>query len=389
MSERTLVASATNLLARGFLVVPTDRVGRDKAPVNALFAVARAIHRVMAFKTPARAVAVIDANASANKAWPAILQQQLAPLPELLRALGLHVVVAPDEIQMVASYARAALDAGDDVIIAGVDKRYAQLVSDRLWWYDANKDVRYTPDIVKKRFNVPPEQVAEWLALVGDDDQMPGIKGIGAKGATTLLETHGSVANALGELDKVEKRLSKALSAAGDDLTRELARGRLDAPRALPVKLDELTFVPPNIKARNELYDKLGFTELLTADGEAFAVEICESASDLEAALPKLRTSDAANPIAIHPLMEDAEPEATIAGVALSNGAASFYVPFGSPALDGARQDLARRRVDPEGRTQPRRDGGRASTRRHRSRRHRLRHRVRLSPRASEQLGAA
>ena len=52
MPGRTLVASASNLLFRGYFVVPTDRRSRDGAPVNALFAVARAIHRAMAFKTP-------------------------------------------------------------------------------------------------------------------------------------------------------------------------------------------------------------------------------------------------------------------------------------------------------------------------------------------------
>ena len=57
MSERTLVASATNLLVRGFQVVPTDRKAPDGLVVNALFAVARAILRGLAFKLPARAIA--------------------------------------------------------------------------------------------------------------------------------------------------------------------------------------------------------------------------------------------------------------------------------------------------------------------------------------------
>jgi len=139
MGDRTLVVSAGNVLARGFLVVPTDRRSPDGEPVNALFAVARAIHRVLAFKAPSRAVAVIDADA-ASAAWPALLAAQLAPLPGLLETLGIRVARAPGEVHVAASYARAALDAGDDVIVVGVDKRFAQLVTDRLWWYDANKD---------------------------------------------------------------------------------------------------------------------------------------------------------------------------------------------------------------------------------------------------------
>ena len=253
MSGRTLLCAATNLLAKTFLVVPTDRKSRDGAPVNALFGAARALHRALLFKLPARAVAVVDA-APNDGAWPDILKQQLAGLDEVLRALGFHVVKAPEEHQLVASYTRAALDAGDDVMIVGVDKRFAQLVSDRVWWYDANKDVRYTPEIVEKRFTVPPPRVGEWLALVGDDsgnDVLPGVKGIGAKGATQLVLSQGSVEQALENLGAVEKRVAKALEAARTEVPRELARGRLDTTRSLPVAVDapDLAYVPPDPKA--------------------------------------------------------------------------------------------------------------------------------------------
>ncbi|MEI9885802.1 MAG: DNA polymerase [Rhizomicrobium sp.] len=335
MASRTLVASATNLLARGFLVVPTDRKGRDGAPVNALFAVARALHRAIAIRSPTRAVAVIESNPH-DARWPAILAAQLPQLPELLRTLGVHVVEAPDEAAVVASYAAAALDAGDDVIIVGVDKRYAQLVDDRVWWYDANKDVRYTTEIVQKRFTVPPASVAEWLALVGDDsgnEVLPGVKGIGAKGATTLIESHGTIAAAMEKLETIEGRLGKALKASKDDVLRELGRARLDRSRALPVSHDApaLAYVVPDPKTLNALYERLGFSELLVADGGSIRAEACEAKGD---ALAALATLGKQHPVAIHALMEDPAPvRAQIAGIALANGdGATYYVPAGSAA---------------------------------------------------------
>jgi DNA polymerase I len=316
MPDRTLVASATNLLSRGFLVVPTDRRSRDGEPVNALFAVARAIHRVMAFKVPARAVAVIEANPG-RAGWPPLLVQQLAPLRGLCEALGLVVVEAPDEVHVVASYAQAALADGHDAIVVGVDKRFAQLVSDRLWWYDANKDARYTPEIVQKRFTVPPGKVAEWLALVGDEDALPGIKGIGAKGATTLIEAHGSVDGALAAIDSITGRLGNALRASRDEVPRELERARLDTQRPLPVPLDALAYTPPAAGPLNELYDRLGFAELLSHDGAAIHAEVCETTGELGAALARF----GGGPIAIHALLEDPAPIHTaLAGIALSPG---------------------------------------------------------------------
>jgi DNA polymerase I len=345
MPDRTLVASATNLLARGYLVVPTDRRSRTGEPVNALFAVARAIHRVLAFKLPARAVAVIDAGAP-RPGWPPLLQQQVAGLPALLAALGLRAIVTDDEPNLVAAYARAALDDGGDAIIVGADKRYAQLVSDRLWWYDANKDARYTSEIVQKRFTVPPARVAEWLGMVGDDDALPGVKGIGAKGATTLIETYGSVEAALAVADSITGRLGNVLRAARDDIPRELARARLDANPALPIALDELAYAPPAAAALNELYDRLGFAELLMPlglDGGSIEVEVCETADQLHAGLAALGDG----PVALHALLEDPAPvRSELAGVALSTGhGQAIHVPCASAAWPALAAWLADERI--------------------------------------------
>lgn len=335
MSGRTMIVAATNVLAQGYLVVPTDRRSRTGDPVNGLFALARAIQRVLAFKRPVRAVAVVEADLDLAT-WPPLLHSQLALLPELLETLGVPVVRAPDEASTVAAYTRAALAAGDDVIIVGVDKRYAQLVSDRVWWYDANKDARYTPEIVRKRFAVGPEHVAEWLALVGDDTGpgLPGVAGIGAKGATTLLETYGSVAGAVAQLASIKGRPGTALRAAQPTLDATLARARLDGTVALPAPLDELAFRPPAATPLNALYDRLGFAELLAVGDEVTPTDVITKPDDLVAHLATV----AGRTVALHLLVGDPAPvRGALAGVALravaSDGtSAAVYVPVDSAA---------------------------------------------------------
>lgn len=332
MADRTLVASATNLLSRGYLIVPTDRRSRAGDPVNALFAVARGILRAIDFKIPARAVAVIDRGAPGPD-WPPLLAAQLPALPDLVRALGVRAVEADDEVRTVAAYARAALDAGDDVVVVGVDKRYAQLVSDRLWWYDANKDARYTPEMVHKRFGVPPAQIAQWLGLVGDDDALPGVAGIGAKGATALLADHGSVEQALAAIDGIRGRTGNALRAAGPETIRtELARARLDGDPPLPVPLRDARYRPPATEALNEVFERLGFVEFLAAaDQTKVEVAVCETADQVVAELARLGD----RPVAIQPAIEDG---GALAGLALSSGdGAAVYLPFAGVGrcLDG------------------------------------------------------
>jgi DNA polymerase I len=328
MSERTLVVSATNLLARGFLVVPTDRRSPSGAPVNGLYAVARAVLHVLPWKLPARAVAIVDRS---GREWPDLLAPQLEALPGLLRALGLTVVEAEGEPHLVAAYTRAAVAAGDDAVIVGMDKRYAQLVTESVWWYDANKDARYTPEIVSKRFGVPPSRAGDWLALVGDDDQVPGVSGIGAKGATTLLATHPSIEAALEHLDALDNRMRKALDAARAELPEHLARARLDGARALPRPLADCAFTPPDPSALNAQLDALGFVELLVGASAATRVTPCAAPPDVAAALSALT---GATP-SIHALLEDQDGEGreAVGGVALSAGnGEAWYVPATSAA---------------------------------------------------------
>jgi DNA polymerase-1 len=260
-----------------------------------------------------------------------------------LRALGLQVVVTADELDVVASYATAAREAGDDVLVVGVDKRYAQLVGDRVSWYDANKDVRYTPEIVEKRFNVPPDKVAAWLGMVGDDDQLPGVQGVGAKGATTLVETYGSIEAALEVATTMEGRLGKVLRAAEPDIPRELARARLDVRRPLPMPLDSLGWTPPSPAVINALYERLAFAELLVTTERAIRTEVVRLAEDVGPMLAGLGSG----PVTMHALLEDPEPVVSeIAGVGLSNGSGdAFYVPVASaawPSLVAWLEDASR-----------------------------------------------
>jgi DNA polymerase-1 len=327
MSDRTLLVSATNLLARGFLTVPTDRRSRSGAPVNGLYAVASAVLHVVGWKQPARAVAIVDRG---SRPWPELLVPQLDELSGLLRVLGLRVVETTAEMQLVGSYTRAALAAGDDVVIVGMDKRYAQLVSDRVWWYDANKATRYTPEVVRKRFTVPPEQVGDWLALVGDDDQVPGVAGIGAKGATGILTAHASVEAALEHLDTLDTRARKALDAARADLPAHLERARLRTELALPVPLADCGYVAPTASSLNAALDGLGFVELLASTAQDSQVERCETAEALTARLTAL----AGGTVAIHALLDEPEPgRETVHGIGLSRGdARAVFVPVASPA---------------------------------------------------------
>jgi DNA polymerase I len=323
MATRVLLVDGTHLLMRGYAATSPGRSSDTGMPTNALFALIRALNSAIGFKQPDLAIAVLDA-AALPADWSEDLRAQAEALPDILVGHGLQVTRSAEPEHAIAGYVRTALAEGHDAVIVGSDKRLAQLVGPNVWWYDAYKDVRYTPELVRKRFEVGPAQVADWLALVGDDDRLPGVKGIGKKGATTLIAEHGSVRRALAKVDDIGGRTGKALRAAGDSILVELDRAALDPAMPLPMPLSDAEFRAPDPSALQERYRKLSFWEMLSADGDATEVVVCNDLEQLDALL----ASD--GPIALEVVTGDPTPvRGTLTGLALSAGdGRAVYLPF-------------------------------------------------------------
>jgi DNA polymerase-1 len=299
------------------------RTARDGSASHVRFAITRALLQAISFKTPSLSVAVFDAEVPELE--PA-LRAELDALPELFAAHGLKQVVAKRPEHVVASYTQSALEAGYDVVVVGSDKRLAQLVGDHTWWYDAYKDVRYTAELVRKRFDVGPAQVADWLALVGDEDVLPGVKGVGKKSATQLVATYGAIERALEDVAAIDGRLGNSLRAAGADVRRELERARLERKLPLPKPLSELAYDEPAATALHAHYVALGFLELLSA-GESTTsdVQLCSDDAAVVAALARFDSA----PIAVYALAEDPSlVRGELAGIALVQGERAVYVPL-------------------------------------------------------------
>ena len=170
---------------------------------------------------------------------------------------------------IIASYALAALKGGFDVTIVSSDKDLMQLVQPGLDLYDTMKNCRINRAEVVEKFGVPPEQVGDVLALMGDSvDNVPGVRGIGPKGAAELIQQFGSVDALLGRLDEVKRpklREMLATHAADARLSRELVRLKDDMPLAEP--LDALTLRPPPPAPLAKFLAKHGFRALLAKLG--------------------------------------------------------------------------------------------------------------------------
>ena len=207
----------------------------------------------------------IDPNYKANRPTPPEdLLKQLPVAIEWIKKMGFKSIEVPgyEADDIIATIAEDAKKKGIKVQIVSSDKDLYQLIDDdKVLVYDPMKKIKINEDECIKKFGVKPSQIVDYLALVGDSsDNIPGVKGIGPKGARTLLKEFGSLENIYNHLDKVaNKRTKKLLEDSRDNafLSYKLASLYYDIVKE--IKYDEFTFPKNNpilnIKDELQRYD--------------------------------------------------------------------------------------------------------------------------------------
>jgi DNA polymerase-1 len=298
--KKTLaLLDASGYLYRAFHAI-RPLTAPDGRPTNATFGFATMLRKLLSLRRP-EAVAVcfdrpektfrheMDPEYKATRsAMPDELVPQVADVKALCRAMGLAVVEAPgfEADDLIGTLAGKGARAGLAVEVVSADKDLFQLVRERevSVWHPVHERL-LGADGVKELFGAPPERVTDVLGLMGDaSDNIPGVKGIGEKGARELVASFGSLEEIYAHLGELKGKRREALEAGKEDAfrSRELATVRRDAPAPGGESAESLlgTFaVPPETPegtaALAAFYGELGFSrlrkELLDAAGPAVA----------------------------------------------------------------------------------------------------------------------
>ncbi|YBV95658.1 DNA polymerase I [Phyllobacteriaceae bacterium JZ32] len=244
---------------------------------------------------------------------------------------------------LIATYARLAVEAGGDVTIISSDKDLMQLVNHKVSMYDGMKDKQISiPEVIEK-WGVPPEKMIDLQALTGDStDNIPGIPGIGPKTAAQLLEEYGDLDTLLARASEIkqQKRRENIIAFADQArLSRQLVTLKNDTP--IDLGLDALVLEPQDGPRLIGFLKAMEFTSLTRRVAETTGTD----AAEIEPVPVETEWGAAAHGPDLDKGEADGSAEATTAEVAGGSVAASVpTVSSEAAALTPAA--LAKSRVD-------------------------------------------
>ena len=303
-TPKLLLVDGSSYLYRAFHALP-PLVNSQGVPTGAVLGVLNMLTKLIKEEVPTRIAVVFDAPGRTFRddlfdqykahrpPMPDDLRSQLQPLLEAVEAMGLPLlrITGVEADDVIGTLARQAAELGHGVLISTGDKDMAQLVDARIGLVNTMSNTRLDRDGVKAKFDVFPEQIIDYLALVGDSsDNIPGVSGVGPKTAAKWLNQYqtldGLIANAAAVGGKVGENLR------GELPTLELSRKLATIHTAVPLTLGPDDLIPgaPDLARLRELYTRLELRSLLRA------LEGANTPASLESAPPAAANSAAAAP---------------------------------------------------------------------------------------------
>ena len=194
---------------------------------------------------------------------PMELREQLSPLKEICNAMGMPVIEVPgvEADDVIATLAIEGSNKGMPVVISSLDKALMQLVKDPMviMMNTMNKQI-YNEAGVEKKFGVKPDQIIDYLALVGDSsDNIPGVSKVGPKTAAKWLNEFNNIEGIVKNAESFTGVVGNNLRDSIQDLDRNIELVRLKKDVDIKVTLEELLNAEENTEELNKLFVSLEF----------------------------------------------------------------------------------------------------------------------------------
>ncbi|PWW05423.1 DNA polymerase I [Mangrovibacter plantisponsor] len=275
-----ILVDGSSYLYRAYHAFPplTNSAGE---PTGAMYGVLNMLRSLLLQFNPSHAAVVFDAKGktfrdelfenykSHRPPMPDDLRVQIAPLHEMVRAMGLPLLVIPgvEADDVIGTLAKQANDAGQPVLISTGDKDMAQLVTPGVTLINTMTNTVLGPEEVQQKYGVPPELIIDFLALMGDSsDNIPGVPGVGEKTAQALLQGLGGLTTLYANPEKIAGLSFRGAKTMADKLENNKEMAWLSYKLAtiktdveLELAYNELDVKPPENEALLSLFSQYEF----------------------------------------------------------------------------------------------------------------------------------
>lgn len=273
MKKPLVLIDGTSYLYRAFHALPPLSNSRGE-PTGAVYGVINMLRKLIKDTHPEYIVVVFDAKGKTFReelytdykahrpTMPDDLQRQIEPLYAIVRSLGLPLIIHPgvEADDVIGTLATEAIQQELPVLISTGDKDFAQLVSDKITLVNTMTNTRLDRQGVIDKFGVTPEQITDYLSLIGDTvDNVPGIPNVGPKTAKKWLNQYGNLESLIKNANEIKGKVGENLKAHLDKLplSRQLVTIKKDV--GLEFDLEKFRPSPPDNTALLDWYKKLEF----------------------------------------------------------------------------------------------------------------------------------
>ncbi|MFV2090869.1 MAG: DNA polymerase, partial [Pseudomonadales bacterium] len=213
---------------------------------------------------------------------PDDLRQQIEPIHAIIQAMGLPLLVVPDveADDVIGTLACEATAMKRDTVVSTGDKDMAQLVTDHVSLVNTMTETTMDRDGVVEKFGVTPEQIVDYLALMGDTvDNIPGVPKVGPKTAAKWLTEHGSLDAIIANAESFKGKIGENLRASLAQLPLSRALTQIKCDVGLEVGIGELIPGVQDEAALLELFERFEFKSWLRELAASDATDSAESSA--------------------------------------------------------------------------------------------------------------
>jgi DNA polymerase I len=272
-----ILIDGSSYLYRAFHALPPLLSSKGE-PTGAIYGVVNMLRKLIADFAPSHIAIIFDSKKKsfrheiyqaykANRPkMPDDLIAQVEPLHEIIRAMGLPIVVIDgvEADDVIGTLAAAAERQNFDTLIITGDKDMAQIVDNHIKLLNTMTMEALDAKAVQNKFGVPPERITDYLALVGDaSDNVPGVPGVGPKTAAKWLEQYGSLEQIINHAAEISGKVGENLRQSLEQLplAKKLVTLKIDV--ALDFAPDDLNPMPPDAEKLIELFTRFEFKKWL------------------------------------------------------------------------------------------------------------------------------